>query len=594
MSNPFELVTASKLTAKQAIELWCDDNRLERVRGGESCFIHGNRGTGKSMLFRILQRDCQDLLFPDQRPNFLSVYFAVRDSDLMVEEFNLMQDQHLSNTLAESHLTLLLVRQLLIDVLNYPKVIPNDDQRDFQILIAEKINSAYDFSEDLAPNLECDDFVEAISFSIKILEKECNYIVNFVLRRLSSTEAPYRGPLFFFDGLLKPISDFLADRGNSRIFVLVDDADDLPYPHTVVLNSWIARRRRSIVFKVSTMYNYKTYETRSGSKIQQPHDFIQYNIASRFLEYKSEDYVDLIRRICVKRLKQAGYKIEDHSKEKVDDFFPMDKIQERKLSELRESLTKTYEGKFSGRSVSDNVYRHLTSEYMKQLLKSRSTGSYLYSGFRTLAILSSGLVRDFIICAQRMYDDAARQTNSDLVEVIPPEIQNRVVRDHADTILAEIRDAKQKRLGTDSDWEQIDNMIRRLGATFKQKMLSDDSERRMFSFAFQTLPESDISRLLDFAVGEGYLAKGFISEKEGFGRRHLYVMTRRIAPAFNLDVSTYSGYLSLTPSAIREMMKNGRTLKKICPDKRQMELPLILLGENGDWILESSDGPEEW
>ena len=60
MANPFELMTASKLSAEEAIELWCDDNRLDRVRGGESCFINGNRGTGKSMLFRVLQRDCQE------------------------------------------------------------------------------------------------------------------------------------------------------------------------------------------------------------------------------------------------------------------------------------------------------------------------------------------------------------------------------------------------------------------------------------------------------------------------------------------------------------------------------------------------------
>ena len=33
------------------------------------------------MLFRVLRRDCQELLFPDRELAFLSVYFAVRDSD---------------------------------------------------------------------------------------------------------------------------------------------------------------------------------------------------------------------------------------------------------------------------------------------------------------------------------------------------------------------------------------------------------------------------------------------------------------------------------------------------------------------------------
>ena len=74
MANPFELLTASKLTAEDAISLWCDDNRLARVRGGENCFINGNRGTGKSMLFRILQSDCQKLLDPEGKRDFLAIY----------------------------------------------------------------------------------------------------------------------------------------------------------------------------------------------------------------------------------------------------------------------------------------------------------------------------------------------------------------------------------------------------------------------------------------------------------------------------------------------------------------------------------------
>ena len=111
--------------------------------------------------------------------------------------------------------------------------------------------------------------------------------------------------LFFFDGILAPIADFFLEKIDRCLFLLIDDGDDLPRSHTIVLNSWIARRRQSTVFKVSTMYAYKTFETRSGSKIQQPHDFIQYDIATRFVDYPSEDYVDLVRRICLKRLRQA-------------------------------------------------------------------------------------------------------------------------------------------------------------------------------------------------------------------------------------------------------------------------------------------------
>ena len=386
MDNPFELVTASKLSAAEAIDLWCDDNRLDRVRGGESCFINGNRGTGKSMLFRVLQRDCHELLFPDGELEFLSVYFAVRDSDLMVEEFALIQAHRQTSALSESHLILLVVRQLLVEVLKTPEAVPEATRGRFQQLLMDRIVTAYEFSEVTCPEVSGDEFEPKLKRLIDLLDLESNRLVNHVLRQLYEDETGYSGPLFFFDGLLGPIADFLMNETGCRLFILVDDADDLPRSHTVILNSWIARRRRSVVFKVSTMYAYKTFETRSGSKIQQPHDFIQYDIASRFLEYNSEDYVGLVRRICIKRLKQAG--VESNAGVVVDPerFFPPDISQNARMDKLRASLTAEYERKYSGRSIGDYVYRHLTSEYMKDLNRHRSLGSYRYAGFRTLAI----------------------------------------------------------------------------------------------------------------------------------------------------------------------------------------------------------------
>ena len=595
MDNPFELVTASKLSASEAIELWCDDNRLDRVRGGESCFINGNRGTGKSMLFRVLQRDCQQLLLPDGKADFLSVYFAVRDSDLMIEEFALMQTHRQRSSLSESHLVLLVIRQLLVEVQKSPEAVPESLQDRFRQLLVDRIVTAYGFSQMEQPsNIPAGNFKETIVRLIELFDLESSRLVNHVLRQLYSADAGYNGPLFFFDGVLGPVADFLMNETGCRLFVLIDDADDLPHSHTVVLNSWIARRRRSVVFKVSTMYAYKTFETRAGSKIQQPHDFIQYDIATRFLEYNSEDYVDLVRRICIKRLKQVGIAGATGVDVDPEKFFPTDSAQDSRMDAVRDSLTVEYEQKYSGRSVRDYVYRHLTSAYMKDLNRHRSLGSYRYAGFRTLAILSGGLVRDFIICAQRMFDDASRSTDNGGVVSISPSIQNRVVRDYADSILFEIGDARQKRAGTDGEWKAIANIVNGLGATFKRKMLSDDSERRVFSFAFQSRTQPELTKLLELAVREGYLVRGFISKKEGIGRRYLYVLTRRVGPAFSLDVSAYSGYLSLEPSAIEEVMKVGGEIGSSPDDKRQTEFPFNSIGPEGDWVISNPDGRDTW
>lgn len=594
MNNPFELVTASKLTASEATELWCDDSRLDRVRGRESCFINGSRGTGKSMLFRVLQPDCQKLLFPEKWPDFLSVYFSVRDSDFMAEELQFMESNRQKSALSESHLILLILRQLFVVLRDTPQVVPTELQTPFVQLVVERTQTAFEFSQVPPPELPCSDYEETLEVIIKLFDDESARIVNYIVRRLYGPEEGFSGPLFFFDGILAPIADFFSDKVDRCLFLLIDDGDDLPLSHTIVLNSWIARRRQSTVFKVSTMYAYKTFETRSGSKIQQPHDFIQYDIGTRFVDYTSEDYVDLVRRICIKRLGQAGLRGEDGEPVEPTLFFPEDRAQNERIEKIRKELTRTYSAIHSDRSVSDYVYRHLTSEYMLSLSQKRALRTYRYAGFRTLAVLNGGLVRDFIICAQRMYDDAFRKSRDGIVDHIPSAIQDRVVRDHADAILFDIGDAQQKRSGKEEDWTSVANIIAGLGAMFKQKMLSQDSERRVFSFAFQSPPSEKTLRLLDLAVREGYLVRGFISKKEGIGRRYLYVLTRRIAPAFSLDVSAYNAYMSLEPSII-DMMASGNAIKDWNDkDVVQSDLFYSPTEPDGEWIITEPDGRETW
>lgn len=547
--NPFELVTASKLSAEAAAELWCDDKRLARVHGKENCFINGHRGTGKSMLFRILQYDCQKLLHPDREPDFLGVYFSVRDSELMTEELGLFQEDSQKNIISESHFSLLILKQLFLVIQSNPSLVSGSLVADFSRMIRDSVSTAFQFCTVEEPTIR-NEYSGLLADMLVLFEIERQRIVDHVVRRLYE-HAPFDGPLFLFDTLLGPIANFLKERAAKTLYILVDDGDDLPESHTIVLNTWIARRHGSVVFKVSTMFGYKTYRTRGRSAIQHPHDFTQYDIATRYLADRSEDYVELLRNITEKRLRAISVNVTAEA------FFPEDEHQRKALLELSDTLSREYEERYSGRSIKDYVYRHLTSEYIKRTLLPRSSSSYLYSGFSVLATLSSGLVRDFIICAQRMYDNASREHDSP--QFIPPRIQSETARYHADLVLDEIGNQKQKRSvdSTREEWQEIKRMIEGLGNIFKGKMLSEDSERRVFSFSFQDEPPARLGRLLDLAIGEGYLMKGFISRKEGTGRRALYVLTRRLAPAFNLDVSAYSGYLSITSERLVALIEHG-------------------------------------
>jgi hypothetical protein len=556
VNNPFELVTASKLDARQAVDLWCDDKRLDRVNGLENCFVNGHRGTGKSMLFRVLQHDCQKLLHPDHEPEFVAVYFSVRDTEFLSEELELFQSDSQRSIISESHLSLLIVKQLFLLLKKDHEIVSAPHRDGLVELTAQCCQIAFRYSAVPIPAFDMTSYGTFLNRAVSLLEEERVRVVSYIGLRLYE-RFPFDGPLFLFDTLLGPIGDYFRETLKKNLYILIDDGDDLPESHTVVLNSWIARRRASVVFKVSTMFGYKTYETRSRSAIQHPHDFFQFDIATRYMSDASENYVGLLHAICTKRLKSAGIETSP-GRVDPDEFFPEDADQRQRLQELAMVLTREYEKKYEGRAVRDYVYRHLTSEYLQRLSERRSTDSFVYSGFKTLAVLSSGLVRDFILCAQRMFDNAARGHVTSVTQ-IPASVQNAVVRQHADLVLEEILNSKQKRARDSKreEWQAIHRLIEGLGTLFKDKILSKDAERRVFSFAFQTEPGIYIERLLGLAVAEGYLMRGFISRKEGTGRRTLYVLTRRLAPAFSLDVSAYSGYLSLTAATVLELIKHG-------------------------------------
>jgi hypothetical protein len=103
-----------------------------------------------------------------------------------------------------------------------------------------------------------------------------------------------------------------------------------------------------------------------------------------------------------------------------------------------------------------------------------------------------------------------------------------------------------------------------LGGTFHEKLVSDDSERRVFSVAISGQPDPEIVEAFEMGVRYGYFHRSSIGNKDGTGRTRLYVLTRRLAPHFNLDPSSFAGYLWVTNDLLREGMANPeKTLRKI-------------------------------
>src|SRR5260221_124016 len=105
--DPFIVHTPESLPAKDTVELFVDVFAdFYSVRNPGHSFLHGARGSGKSMIFRYLEPDCQQIVHGQRLENlpFYSVYVPIKNFGSLTELGRL--DKHANYTLNEHWLTL--------------------------------------------------------------------------------------------------------------------------------------------------------------------------------------------------------------------------------------------------------------------------------------------------------------------------------------------------------------------------------------------------------------------------------------------------------------------------------------------------------
>ena len=59
----------------------------------------------------------------------------------------------------------------------------------------------------------------------------------------------------------------------------------------------------------------------------------------------------------------------------------------------------------------------------------------------------------------------------------------------------------------------------------------------------------------------GYFQEAAIGAKDGLGRTRRIVLTRRLAPYFNLDPNGFSGYLSVTQEFLEKAISDPKSIR---------------------------------
>jgi len=562
--NPFSVKTPETLTPDAIASLFIDVlSDFPRLLSPEHTFLHGARGTGKSMMFRYLEPQVQlaaNNVASSSELKYFAVHMPIKSANYALSELERLDGA--PYFLMAEHF---LVMSSAIHILSSLKSLINEngclDESDIRQFYRNVVGLLDDSGVSNIPEaLEKDDsFLNELS---RLFERERANAKRYIAKLAFTEESiPYDDALLDYEEFFLPFVRYvrgLCVSPNGPIYLMLDDADNLPIRMQNIINGWVSyRSTNDVCLKISTQQKYKTWRTSQGVLIESSHDFSEIDISAVYTSKHFSHYYERVEQIVKRRLEVSGFLDMEPLA-----FFPEDQKQVEGLEKIKKQIAENWDaGNGVSSRKSDDITRYKTSEYMKYLASIKKTNTYSYSGFRSLVDISSGMIRYFLESAARMYSELEAINGSETINFIPTEIQDRVIYKWSEEYVLEEFDRLRKdetNINADNlnKVEKLKRLINAIGQTFQIKLLSSDSERRFISFMLSDYPGKEEQEVLDLAVEWGYLSTKTIARKEGVGRNILYVLNRRLAPYFKLDPSGYASHMSIRPEHLSLAINN--------------------------------------
>lgn len=590
--NPFAVKTPESLSAEDIVELFVPYPEFENLHDSGHQFLHGHRGSGKSMMLRMMSPDSQCIVKDCNVSDlpYFGVYISIKATELNSPEYARLESETSGTILSEHVLVTRLLSALFMTVSQYARAEVHLEKLATWVKNKFLKRLMYAGLEGGVPTDDALTFTDTgyiLDFLISTIDDVQLITSSYIKKRsFGGNQVSYNGPLLGFQDILLPLIESMKDERilpNVPVYFLLDDADNLSRQQTQVLNTWVSYRSTNTVsLKISTQLNYKTYETTSGTPIQSPHDFSHINFTSVHTGSVKERYPAIVSEILKKRLIKYGIKDPEPYA-----FFPEDEAQKAKINEIGLSYREKWEQGNSGAyRAADDSYRYAKPEYIRQLALSKQ--KYKYAGFDQQVHISSGIIRFFLEPAARMFTEQLLQNGTGKVDKISVSIQDQELRKQADQLLLQDFDDLETTTSNDvamKDIQRLRNIVHGVGAIFRAYIMDETAtQRRVFSFSISGEASSEIKLLLQLGVINGYFYKDSIGDKTGMTRNTLYVLTRRLAPAFSLDPTGFSGYLTITNDILLSIAENPKNymnrLRKKPVEEVLKESPQIsLLGE---------------
>lgn len=565
--NPFETKTPENNTADEIVELFVDVfTDFNKILESNHAFLNGPRGSGKSMMFRYMQPDCQMIVKKRESKDldYFSLYIPIKltsinviDLERFANHANIIINEHLLVTHIMSKSFQFIGEKVGDNLNNYTKEI-NDFYKEvfcYYSNLNDIETTKYD--RDVSGKelfYEMANIIEKIHLECR---KKCNKLA---FKNNYSDFPEFDMSLIDYLDFMLPIFTRMKDipcfPKDKPFFLLIDDAGYLSKIQTMILNTWVSYRTTAdICIKLSTQLDYKTYLTTNGKRIDTPHDYSEINIATIYTSSKN-NYRERLKSIVEKRLKYyLGLQI------KAEDFFPPDTKQESEIKEIYDKIYKENIDPEKSYAAGDAARRNAVPNYIKFLKEKRSGSTYNYAGFNNLVAISSGIIRHFLSPASEMY---LKQENiNSQVDYIKDSIQNDVIKEYSQIFLNKEIEKIEKETDNDLDTStKLFNLIDALGQLFHKILMSNSSDRKVFSIALTDQPDEELKKVLDKGVQLGFLHDSLIGNKEGTGRNKLYVLSRVLSPNYKLDPTSFAGYKFMPSATLKIALTNTKSFLK--------------------------------
>ena len=282
-TNPFVVKTPEDLAASEASQLFVDVfTDFYKIRDPGHAMLNGPRGSGKSMMFRVLQPDCQRIARHREISDleFFAVLISLKNTQLNLTELRTIS-QKVANAILNEHFLTMYVTSKVFTYLAELNLDPNNTHSSRVLAFITEV--VYDRL--VRCGLQRSNLPDPSRANTQIAFKELGslfdrlyqQVVQFIKRLFpGATPRQFDGPLCGYLDFLHPVLSeirTLPFMPNGPIYLMMDDADTLSTIQTRVLNSWLSTRTsHDVSIKVSSQMRYKTYSKVAGGTVEAPHD----------------------------------------------------------------------------------------------------------------------------------------------------------------------------------------------------------------------------------------------------------------------------------------------------------------------------------